>query len=98
MAHDGDTGTPIPRGAGKSDRASPGAGPADASRVDSGPRIEVSRRAALGWVGLGAATVAVAGVSGMTARAVGQGVLTPGQGDAYAAWSECGGVRRATGC
>jgi nitroreductase len=36
--------------------------------------------------------MAVAGVSGLTARAVGQAVLAPGQSDAYAAWSDWQGT------
>ena len=49
-----------------------------------GPRPTLmSRHSVLGWTGMGAATLAVAGASGLTARAVGKGVLTPGQGDAY---------------
>src|SRR5215207_7665745 len=83
------SGAPVP-----AEEAEPsnGGGPGGVSPADGGPRTGVSRRAALGWVGAGVATVAVAGVSGLTARAVGQRVLTPGQGRAYAAWSEWSGA------
>jgi nitroreductase len=48
----------------------------------------VSRRRFLGIAGLGGATVAVAGASGVTWRAVDQGVFATGTGPAYAAWDQ----------
>lgn len=48
----------------------------------------VSRRRFLGTLGLTAGTVAVAGASGATWRAVEQGVFSAGTGPAYAAWDE----------
>jgi hypothetical protein len=92
MADNGAADATVPVAAGPPDRVSLDASRAEATPAPSEPRAGVSRRAALGWVGAGAATVAVAGVSGLTARAVGQRVLTPGQGDAYAAWSDWQGA------
>ena len=54
--------------------------------TDQTPARGIDRRRFLGAVGLGAATCAVAGVSGLTVRAIGQEVLTPGRGAAYTAW------------
>jgi hypothetical protein len=54
----------------------------------------VDRRRFLGAVGLGGATLAVGGVSGLTVRAIGQDVLTPGRGGAYAAWRQWSGRER----
>lgn len=46
----------------------------------------IDRRGFLGAAGLGAATLAVGGVSGLTVRAIGQDVLAAGHGGAYTAW------------
>jgi hypothetical protein len=54
----------------------------------------VDRRRFLSAVGLGGATLAVGGVSGLTVRAIGQDVLTPGRGGAYAAWRQWSGSER----
>jgi hypothetical protein len=51
----------------------------------------VDRRRFLSAVGLSAATLAVGGASGLTVRAIGQDVLTPGRGGAYAAWRQRSG-------
>ncbi|WP_454858327.1 Acg family FMN-binding oxidoreductase [Promicromonospora soli] len=48
----------------------------------------VSRRRFLGMVGLGTGTVAVLGASGLTWRAVDQGVFATATGPAYAAWEQ----------
>ena len=51
-------------------------------------RPTLTRRALLGWAGVGTAMVAVGGASALSLRAVGQGVLTPSEGGAYEAWSD----------
>ena len=53
---------------------------AHTSSTDQTPARGIDRRRFLGAVGLGAATCAVAGVSGLTVRAIGQEVLTPSRG------------------
>ena len=52
----------------------------------SGPAFD--RRRALGLLGLGAGTLAVAGAGGLTWRAVDSGVYSSSHGPAYAAWNE----------
>jgi hypothetical protein len=54
----------------------------------TGVRQPVSRRRLLGMVGLAGGTAAALGASGLTWRAVDQGVFATGTGPAYAAWDQ----------
>lgn len=74
----------------RSDRPTP---TSDTTHVESlqratGVRQPVTRRRFLGIAGLGGGTVAVLGASGLTWRAVDQGVFATATGPAYAAWDQ----------
>jgi hypothetical protein len=56
------------------------------SSPQTGPGPRLGRRGFLGMVGVGVGTLAVAGVGGLTWKAVEGGVFATGTGPAYAAW------------
>jgi hypothetical protein len=56
------------------------------SSPETGPGPRLGRRGFLGMVGVGVGTLAVAGVGGLTWKAVEGGVFATGTGPAYAAW------------
>ena len=57
------------------------------SSPETGPGPRLGRRGFLGMVGVGVGTLAVAGVGGLTWKAVDGGVFATGTGPAYAAWN-----------
>jgi hypothetical protein len=56
------------------------------SSPETGPGPRLGRRGFLGMVGVGVGTLAVAGVGGLTWKAVDGGVFATGTGPAYATW------------